>query len=75
MRRRTANADYKRRWREFGVLVYFAYNVKKEQGRVHLPESLKSEASGFERLTVCFCAHALPSPHLLVHIGSVCVGK
>lgn len=51
----------------------FVYNVKKEQGRARLYECLKSAASGFERLGVCFSVHALtPYAHLLVPIGSVC---
>lgn len=38
--------------------------------------SLKSAASGFERLTVYLSAHALtPSAHSLVSIGSVCRGE
>lgn len=61
----------KKRWGEFGV---FVYNVKKEQGRVRLHESLKSAASGFERLTVCFCEHAVPA-HIYLYPLAVCAGE
>lgn len=71
VRHHTASTDYKKRRKEFGVFVYFVYNVKKEQGRVRL----KSAASAFQLLTVCFCMHAqTPCARLLVRIGSVCWG-
>lgn len=71
-KRGAATARYKKRQREFGV---FVYNSEDEQGRALLRESLKSAASGFERLAVCLCAHALaPRAHSLVPTGSVCQG-
>lgn len=71
MRRLTAGTDYKKRWGEFGV---FVYDQKSEQGRVRLHESLKSAASGFERLTVRFCEHAL-SVHIYLYPLAVCAGR
>lgn len=45
------------------VSVYFVYNVKTEQGRVHLRKRLKSAASGFEHVTVFLCLHTHTHTH------------